>query len=558
MKTFLTALLFLVLAAVGWAQPPLQRGFFTTNVTAGGVPYNTIVVHGVTANPRVYIGSSGLTNAFYQLANGDTMLIGPGNYTNKTFYYNFTMPIYCPLLVNAKTNITIIGDGASFISTNYGTMMNIHCSSNVTVKGIRFFGDRIDIMNYTNVGVGWAIQAALFTTGTNYNITIDDCKFIDIPDQAIAPIYGYADGFIVKNCYGYNIGWTNVPGMGLGWGYADGSFIAGLWTHAQFLNNRIEKVKNAVFEWDGGVLAAGSAFVGNDVLIKGNTILDTFNNVLYIVPITTNKCLSEVRYIGNYHQRPYSRTWPDEMTAWVHSDIDIRGASNVVIQGNQFIYGNSICYPVYIRNEHSSIENILITENTFRNAASGSPAILLDKVEKVNTVGRNVHIKNNVFDSSTTAFVDCSMPFVTIEGNKIDTWAAGTGAIWLRGNGPGGGGSASNVVIKNNLFGSYGIPGVSSWVLSMYGGASNKNLIFFDNYVNPKLTSNYLFCVSGIGSAIEWTLGSNILYRGWGTGAPTNAYGAGSTYMRTDTATDGHFYVYTNSVGIPGWKKQLL
>jgi len=354
---------------------------------------------------------------------------------------------------------------------------------------------------------------------------------------------------LIEKCYGYNIGWTNIPQIA--WAQPDGSFVAGCWMNAKIVNNYIEKAHYCAIEWDGSVAEYASTYrqYWPNILISGNTIINPFNAAISLFPYHTNKHPTNVRIVDNYIKRTSTFERPVE-----HYGVIITGGSNVIVKGNQFVNGDANCIDVYVSNTGANVYNVDIDGNSFLNNGCWV-GNMIQTNSLVNTVIENVRFRNNTCASASAAGLHCSTPGTIIEGNNFILWPNSTPAIYLANIGTGGYGSASNVVVQHNNFGVLNKINRSCYAVLAYSNTV-ANWKFLDNQLAANMDSNLVF-VHLATSSVYWPLGTNCLFVGDLPYTPTNIWAPGSMVRKTVTSTDGSLFVQTNSAGLPGWRPNL-
>lgn len=413
-----------------------------------GLASNTISVVGPIGGARTYTGNVGLTNAFWGLTNYDVMDIGPGTYTFKSLK-NVAGVTYGGLQVGSDAggtihDLTIRGHSATLISTNYGSMLAFDGCSNVFISGLTFVGEMTTVTNWTNAD--WTIECAILTTTNTATvrvsgITIEDCKFYSLPDQAISFLHGGAWDSHVRYCGFYGIGRTNNIGGGA---LSDGACVSGVLFSGAVHNNVGTNVQY-FYEWDG--IQSGKGHQGKGLIIANNVIegLHTYGAIFN--PGAGGQSLSGLTIADNVFLFD-GNDWENNQT---HAGIAFWGSiSNAVIRGNtikgltNYVYSRQI----WIQDTVGPHHNLRFEGNSLRDSLA--TGIFFD-----NTVGNYDHsglVVDGNFFQNVYLPMRLSCGNVNITRNEFSDWPSGTdyggnqlATLYLTGTG------VSNIVYSGNV-----------------------------------------------------------------------------------------------------------
>jgi len=517
---------------------------------APGYP-GLIVVMRPGVGERIFSGNLGLTNALWSAQSGDTITIGPGTYTI-TAYKNTTGNLWGGLVLSNVIDVTIFGYGATIKTTNYGTALSIVGCSNVLLSGLTFVGEMTTITNFTNAN--WTIEGAVWTcssaTRETSAINIENCRFLNQPNQAISFVGGGGYNCNVRQCSFDNIGRTNS--FSGGWG-PDGACISGVMWGGSVVDCY---ATNVIFfyEWDGN--QGGPNRNCNGLLIAGNTILRAFGYGIVIMPgiqgnsvsgliVRDNLIIFEPISLATYNWGA-ARVWMPMVMAYdgFQAGIMIAGSTtNALITGNTIEgislpgYTNANGFHLGIRDSPNPCHGIRVEANNFRNGLchaimTGASGLDNDAVEVV--------IRNNVFDNIYFPI----RPFggnLTIEGNTFMTWPSTTdyggnqiACVWITVA------ANTNLTMRGNMFRS------TNAACRTVNKLNDLTLKYLDNDEHGPI-----YMTTPILSAVT---SSNMQFRGWGAAVPTFSCQAGSLFSLTTLSTVGNLYVQTNQVGLNGWR----
>lgn len=489
---------------------------------------------------RVFSGNTGLTNAFYGATNGDIITVGPGTYTIKA-YKNSTGQAIGGLQVGATAagqvrDLTINGYGATIRTTNYGTMLSMIGVSNVMVEGLTFVGNLTDITNYTNAS--FTLEGAIVTYSNAasqvHNVRIKNCSFIEIPDQAISWLWGGAINSEVDGCKFLGIGRSNNLAGG---SLPDGSCVSGVMFGGRVINCTASNVMT-FFEWDGML---GPPNVQCDgLLVSGNQVDGIYNYGVLLVAGAYGNSVQGLNVAGNWFRvRPGYEM--GSLKAMLFSDGSF---SNSVIRGNTFVGGGPYIgqtnFQIYLSDTVSSIKNLIITDNSFRD--SQAQAI---RITQTVAGWDNITITGNNF--SRVYFPIClvnTYGVIVITANTFQSWASGVdyggnniGTCYVMG-------TCSNIVYSANIHiaTNAACKTVTKWNYDPWMTYEN------NRYFGVPMT----YCVTNL-----WPTHTNMFFVESGPGGWTNiAVRQGSIFLQTDATTAGNLLISTNSAGLKGWRVQ--
>ena len=490
---------------------------------------NQIIVSGPTKGTRIYNGNVGLTNAFWNLTNSDTMLIGPGTYTVKAYKntsgygagglqcgrQTATVPIH---------DILIEGYSAIIATTNYGTIMSFFGPSNIAIRGLSFVGDLVNVTNYTN-GVDFTPEGAVFFQ-TNYsggpmeNLWINQCSFYAMPDQAISFMWPGAFESRVTDCYFDTIGRTNNIN-----GYtADGACISGIQYGGIITGNKATNVVH-FFEWDGSI--AGVARRSSSIIVQGNRVERLFKYGIFFAAASSGCSVQDVKVLDNFLS--YHAAW-QEVTPQVSAGIFLGGSvSNCLVRGNTVAgvlnaAGNSMA----VLDSAGNNKDVVITDNTFRDST-----ITGIRIDSTTTKGaERITVSRNQFISVAWPLYIQSQN-ILISDNTFKGWLTAVPAIYVNAA------DASNIICRGNIL----VP-TNTGSFALHLEADYPGCTLEDTVVQG----------TGLTAMIEaGTTVSNLFYRGEGAAAPTVGTKVGSQYRLTTSAHEP-FYIQTNSMGGDGWR----
>lgn len=342
-----------------------------------------------------------------------------------------------PIMMQNKTNITVIGNGAVIEhGNNNGTVFGVWNSDAIAIQGLNFHG------NKQNPGgtLGGAIWSHIKLFGTNQNVMIDDCKFYGSADHNISTASSTCSSNInvtITRCWFENSGYLNG-------GSSDGAGVA---VSAMYLTVRDCYFTNHF----RGVECEGST-KQQMITIDGNRFVGMAGEPVCFLSTSprgsfTETNWSRVSIVNNHFQK------------W-----DTSGFSVGAIQINDGM-------------------NYTIANNTF-DGTTGSSTVGIN----INyQYPRSIIISGNIFESITQYGVDVNnqsaagpigMWGLTVEGNIFNR--CGAGGVRASGN---------NLIIKNNQIFDAGYNFNLHWILVRNNNASvpMTNVIVSGNILGDRL-----------------------------------------------------------------------
>lgn len=348
-----------------------------------------------------------------------------------------------PLALRNLTNVTVNGNGAIITVTNYGDVITINNCSNITVRNLTINYDAADTIYWQTNGT-WQLCGAI-NMHSNVNVTVENCTFLDCPDQGVGVFKGYTDDITVDSCNFYNLGTTNITG----WEGGDGTCVTGfLGNNTRITGNRAKNVYK-FYEW----VYLNQAFPKDfhDHIIANNHIDELLGIGILIGQYYSTQTLRQVTITGNSFNSATNQVdtsyiqsimriaegtditiannvlyGDNEAAILLYSESDIgsydKVLKNVMISGNQF-YSNRI--DIFIMSTNSTVSDVMIDGNFFYNSGAN-----------IRGSCRNTTIQNNFFNDVNAA-----------GGSSVSIWLENQYVANLGANF-----ECTNILIQNNTF----------------------------------------------------------------------------------------------------------
>lgn len=376
---------------------------------------------------------STLRAATRALQSGDILVIRPGQYTVPALYYNTDIgEIDQDFYLKDLTNVTIQGYGAQLNADSYGNMLTIEGCERITIEGITWVGSEV------NLGTN-NICAAINHRGTNYHTTIQNCAFIDIPDQAISHCWDQLNRpsfyWTIQNNWFHNIGQTNHPGVigGGGVPIPDGSMVSGRPRRLIFTGNRSTGLNMYGVEFDGG----GDNSPANDPEIKNSVVANNVLEGIYYQGVLLmgkgDIPVQDVTISGNV------LSWHTNLVATSLSSalIHLAGSRNIVVIGNNLtgpVLDQGSGTMILVDNPlgdglHPVSQGINITGNTIK---GGSHGMVIAQTVGVASIVDGVRIVNNVFRAQGASHISVAGTAIHIVGNSLLGCGLYGGTVWTQ------------------------------------------------------------------------------------------------------------------------------
>jgi len=377
----------------------------------------------------------GLSNALATAQAGDVITVLPTTLSN--FYaepYDASGPTNTSYIIDGKTNVTVIGYGATLHATNFGHILTVMDCSNIVVEGLTFIGDT------NGISTSSSIAAAINFHRTNQYVAVRNCRFLEIPNQAISHCFGQrvTEHWTVEGCYFHDIGDTNWPPLS----QPDGSCISGAPRKAIIRGNRADGLIAAYFlELDAGNLPTSEDIIGG--VVDGNYVEGLYNFGI-VLQGKSGSTYGRVTIHGNV-----LREHETIVRATTHYLIRLLDSRDTVISGNVLEAGASstAAFLISMEPDSSTITNIIITGNTLYGGRYG--------IHAPNNVSAGRHIRGVVVSGNTFREQQLAPIWVSGEDWVIDHNAflgGGIGgtypAIFIVADSTR---SATNIMIANNL-----------------------------------------------------------------------------------------------------------
>lgn len=328
-------------------------GIFTNGAVA-----NTIYVDKVNGNDlSARRGSADkpffqLQAALSNVVNGDTVILRPGlhaaNLTGIPQSGSYESWDNSYFVLKSLTNVTIRGETGAILDTvdvgggSLGNKLTIADCDNIRIEGITFRGDG------ANPVIADQICGEITLWGTNSNITIKDCTFIDYPDHGILLSQdAKATGPLVIGCKFIRGGTAQHATLNV-----DGAGVAGTGQGSQIVNNYFENVYR-------GIELEGPDDVGlGQTIITGNYMTNVWNlGILCLNTSGDDSKLTDVLIKGN--------------TIFMHGSLeaDVPSQHGIVATGGRRynisdnIVRNAYHYGIFLTTSHWRLSDSLVQGN---------------------------------------------------------------------------------------------------------------------------------------------------------------------------------------------------
>jgi hypothetical protein len=491
-----------------------------------------------------------ISNAVAILTNNDTVLIKSTG-TNVIWAVTNTLGT---VHLSYVTNVTFVGEPGNYISmpntsANWGKGITFIGCKNLRFTGLNFYGDRSGETFGHVVGAICSAGGASATNGRSIHVEIDNCKFIDMPDQAITHVPGLngsaqsVDSLWVHHNYFENIGCINNCVV---WGY-DGDCISGLMGHNFIAEHNIANGVQGFIEYGfGGESGADCGFKTN-FTARFNFVDNVRQRGILVGGVDTNGGYTGINIVGNSLRYAPTNEVHRVTGPAVNACIAVYGGRQVVVKDNIVAHwpGPNTA-PIHVAADHQHIDFAVIDGNEVRFSAGPSiwVGILNDSDPYTNIV--SVVKNNRIYTATTTApALYAASRRLFIEHNYFNLSSGDTADSVIRlFNGSNGGvnGTTTTIWLKRNI-----IDGVQSAGKHLTIPIGAMNMVWEDNeFITP----------------IQWTPTTTTIYGAtwtthrttfsWPSSPTNNIWGsAGSLYRNTLT---GEIFKYTNSTpGNTGW-----
>lgn len=504
---------------------------------------DTTAIRGVPSRPWQTI-----SNALWACRSGDTVLIRPGTYTNRTLAVSVSDK--APLLLVNKTNVTVLGDGPNTRIysdvTNESTMLILSNCVNVKLAGLSFEGTRLPDGTLSGI-----FTSVIGLGGNCGNLEIADCSFRNFMRHGICKVDSAAGLFatneFIHECTFVNMGSTNTADFAAD----DGTCIL-MGSKTIISNNRFENCNRGI-EWqDDALINSGS-------VISGNIFNSIWSYCVFLIPDNTRPVQQNLVIANNSFSMLATNVFLSPSVA-----ISMTGNADITIANNLFSY---CAVGLEVEDNQTNAERIIISHNQFRQVFN---PILMDHLN-TNWV-RDIQIDGNVFNDCADRIEVQGVRNLRFANNQfIDVGAiSGVPTIIVRpANSAGAQGVSSNTVFQGNWF--YTTGGTVPIGIQVLAGCKNTKIL--DNWFGPGITTAVDFQgsgefsqsadVLGIGTAVtpafSFTLATNsaAFCAMEATGISTNAFDAAAfqlyaTFRNTNGFTSNivegaHSYIFTNS-----------
>ncbi len=439
-----------------------------------------------------------LTQAFEAVESGDTIWVYPGVHRVTPGYTPGAHGVgNAPLKLWEKTNVAVVGVGNDVVirGDGPGDFLLIRSCRNIVLENLVFQGNKPEV-------TAPHLFATVNFSGTNSDIRINTCSFLDQGNHGISHLWGdkTTRRVTISKCR-FAVGGDLDVG-----GDTDGAAISGIGSDWLVVNNRIES-------WARGVEIENSGVsVVENVSITGN-ILSDVRNIGIMIFTTSGKSSRFINILisDNQIRDTFSRT--NGINA---VPILIGGGENITISRNLINGATSI--GITLSTSHGDIRNCLVTHNQVENcgwrgiqvcAQNGYVCenVLIDGNYVANcrhsgilALGRNLTLVNNILRNNSGAGggvgagiqLGAGTDGAMVMGNRC--WDSGSPmyqdyGIWLQSG-------ARNVMLRDNWL-------VDNLVANLRDDSTGSDS--FGNRVSAVMDTTYMeINTSGGGIALTW------------------------------------------------------
>lgn len=290
-----------------------------------------------------------LTQAVAAVQSGDTVQIYPGVHVVTPGYTPGAHGIgSAPMQLWDKTNIAFIGIGNKAViqGDGPGDFMLIRGCRDIVIENLTFRGNKPEIISNQ-------LFATINFSGTNENIRISKCSFLDQGNHAISHLWGdkTTRGVEISSCHFVNGG--DLDGRN---GDTDGAAVSGIGSEWNIANNRIDSYVRGI-----EIESSGPSVIEN-VNITGNILTDVVNlGIMVFASSGDSTDFKNILISGNQIRD----SWTAEAINGV--PIFISGGENITITEN--LVRRAKAAGIYMTTVSADIRNCIIAHNQVENCA---------------------------------------------------------------------------------------------------------------------------------------------------------------------------------------------
>ena len=259
-----------------------------------------------------------LSNALAYCRNGDTIVVGPGCYTNQVRQHSYRLfDGQAAMTLDEKTNIQILAWGARFYWPTQVSGLMIRKCANVGVFGLEFYNNRVDPVpsDISDLIINGAVFGQVEVADSE-RIRLEGLRLVGAYDHGILADPGgrcqfnSTNAIVVQKCYVENAG-----GCPVGWNDGAGIVASAGW---QVLGNTLVRCNRGieVYPYFGSALSSAT-------LVVGNTLTGTRG-----FAIAVDRCPAVIA------NNMITREPSDPTELYDNYGIELSGSNGSVVQGN--------------------------------------------------------------------------------------------------------------------------------------------------------------------------------------------------------------------------------